>query len=428
MKNEDTLYWIWLAEKCGPASKYFNALMEKYDNPFDIYLLEENEIEQFDSLGKGLKDKLCQKDLDRAYEILKLCKQERIDIVTYGDRRYPERLKNLQDPPILLYCKGRFPDFNLRLCVGIVGTRRMSEYGKQSAYKIAYELGSSDVLTVSGMALGVDGVSACGALAAGGETVAVLGCGLDIVYPRQHKALMDEIARHGAVISEYPPKEPPHSYNFPKRNRIISGLCQGVLIVEASAGSGALITAADAAAQGREVFAVPGKISDAGAEGPNELIREGAYAVLSAEDILKHYQLIYGEDYDNDKRARAKRRYVGTDEALGRYGLTYALSTETDEIPEERVFEVKRQKRKAEKPEAEPKATKTDVPESVSALVESLGPITRKIYDCLPHDRAVSADAALIDGLTASDVITSLTMLEISGLVASLPGGMYIRK
>ena len=285
------------------------------------------------------------------------------------------------------------------------------------------------------MALGVDGVSACGALAAGGETVAVLGCGLDTVYPKNHKTLMDEIVRHGAVISEYPPKEPPHSYNFPKRNRIISGLCQGVLVVEAAAGSGALITAKEAIAQGREVFAIPGKISDAGAEGPNELIRSGAYTALSAQDILKHYELVYGEDYDKDKMARAKKRAVSADTALERYGLTYAVGGE--EISEDRVFEVRRSKKKVAEPviTVEPAVTVTEkkeevaeAAESVSALVEGLDPITRKIYDCLPPDRAVSADVALIDGLTPSDVITSLTMLEIAGLVSSLPGGMYIRK
>lgn len=435
MRNQDVLYWIWLAEKCGPASKYFNSLMEIYDNPFDIYLLENDEVEQLKKLSKTLRDKLCEKDLERAYEILKFCKQERIDIITYADMRYPERLKNLQDPPVLLYCKGHFPDVNSRLCIGIVGTRKMSEYGKQSAYKIAYELGSADVLTVSGMALGVDGVSACGALAAGGDTVAVLGCGLDTVYPKQHERLMEEIVRHGAVISEYAPKEPPHSYNFPKRNRIISGLCQGVLIVEAAVGSGALITAKDAIAQGREVFAIPGKISDPGAEGPNELIKGGAYTALSADDILKHYELIYGEDYNKDKMARAKRKGVNADRALEKYGLSYGISSYREEMPEERIFEVKRAGSKARVPDEEPQESASKS-ESVttpavsvdSALVEGLDPITRKIYDCLPPDKAVSADVCLVDGLTASDVITSLTLLEISGLVASLPGGMYIRK
>ena len=263
MKNQDTLYWIWLAEKCGPASKEFNRIIEKYEDPFDVYRLDEEELEQFSALGKTVREKLCQKDLEGASEILRYCKQNRVDVISYADRRYPERLKQLQDPPVVLYCKGHFPEFDSSLCIGIVGTRKMSEYGKQSAYKIAYELAASSVVTVSGMALGIDSVAACASVMAGGRTVAVLGCGIDTVYPKQHKKLMDEICRHGAVITEYPPKEKPHGYNFPKRNRIISGLCQGVLVVEGAVGSGSLITANAAINQGRQVFAVPGKISDA---------------------------------------------------------------------------------------------------------------------------------------------------------------------
>ncbi len=429
MKNEDTLYWIWLAEKCGTASKYFNGLMEKYENPFDIYLLEESEIEQFDGLSKKLKDRLCEKDLNFCYELLRHCKQEHIDIITYADKRYPVRLRELREPPIVLYCKGHFPDFNSRLCVGIVGTRKMSEYGKQSAYKIAYELGAADVLTVSGMAKGIDGVSASGALAAGGETVAVLGCGLDTVYPKEHKTLMGEIARHGAVISEYPPKEPPYGYNFPKRNRIISGLCQGVLVVEASVGSGALITAKDAVAQGRELFAVPGKISDAGAEGPNDLIKNGAFPVHSAKDILKHYEFLYGDEYNVKGLERARRSERNADRAMERYGLFYAVGGESEEdaVPEARPARKKKNEGKVNEEAVTPVADASRE-ESVSSVVEELDGVTRRIYDSIPIDKAISADSVLCGGLTTAYVITALTMLEIYGLVSSLPGGMYIRK
>ena len=424
MKNQDTLYWLWLADKCGVASKSFNTLIEKYDNPFDIYRLEESEIEQLRELGKTLRARLCEKDLDASYEILKYCKQNKVDIITYGDKRYPERLKNLQDPPVVLYCKGHFPEINSRLCLGVVGTRSMSEYGKQSAYKIAYELAASSVLTVSGMALGIDGVAACATLAAGGETVAVLGCGIDVVYPKQHKALMDEICKHGAVITEYPPKEEPRGHNFPKRNRIISGLCQGVLVVEGSVGSGALITAKAAMEQGREVFAVPGKISDAGAEGPNDLIKEGAYPVLSARDILKHYEFLYGDGY---KRLSSAKRGQPADRVLERYGLFYAVRGEAE--GEEEIFLPKKEKKKKEavQPAQETEQTE-EKPESYNELVSGLDGITRKIFESLPTDRAVSADLVVGDGISVSDAITSLTLLELYGLVSSLPGGLYIRK
>lgn len=432
MIGQDALYWIWLAEKCGVASRNFDRLIQKYPNPFDIYRLESEELAQLDGLGDTLRDKLCEKDLDAAYSIMKYCKSNRIDIVTYADRRYPERLKNIQDPPILLYCMGHFPNFNESLCVATVGTRKMSEYGKQSSYKIAYELGSAGALVVSGMALGIDGVAAAGALASGGQTVAVLGCGIDTVYPKQHKQLMEQIARHGAVITEYPPKEEPHGYNFPKRNRIISGLCQGTVVVEASVASGALITAKRAIDQGREVFAIPGKINDEGAEGPNSLICEGAYPVLSADDILKHYEFLYSDVINKKKLSRARTNMPTADSALAKYGLFYALGAE--EV-EEKVFSV-RSSRKKKKPEeetvAEQKVVETPAKEENgqgnAALIESLDVNTRKILESLPFDSAISVDKIAIDGIGVTEIITALTMLEIDGLVTSLPGGLFMRK
>ena len=425
MKNENTLYWLWLSLKCGVASKDFNRLIEKYEDPFELYRLEEAEIEQFAGLEKTVKEKLCEKDLDKAYDILKYCKQEKVDIISYGDSRYPERLRELEAPPVLLYCKGHFPDFNTRLCIGVVGTRDMSEYGKQSAYKIACELSGAGVITVSGMAKGIDGVAACGALTAGGQTVAVLGCGIDRVYPSEHKKLMSEIIRHGAVITEYPPKEAPHGYNFPKRNRIISGLCQGVLVVEAPVGSGALITAKDAIGQGRELFAVPGNIDDANAKGPNELIKDGAYAVLSSADILSHYGFLYGDTYDERALSSAKKKSDSVNSALKKYGLSYALNIKTRELELPIEIPVETEKTQSTEPPVAAEPIKT---EDNKALLEGLDPLTRKIFEALPVDRAVSADAVVGDGISTAEAITSLTVLELQGLVSSLPGGLYIRK
>lgn len=442
MVNQDVLYWIWLAEKCGHASKYFGKLIEQFGNPFDIYQLESEEIEQIPLISDFLKAKLCEKNIDASYEILKHCKSKGIDIITYADKRYPERLKNTIDPPILLYCKGHFPSVDSLVCIGVVGTRKMSEYGKQSAYKISYELASSGACVVSGMALGIDGVASCGALSAGGVTVAVLGCGLDTVYPQNHKTLMEEIAKHGAVITEYPPKEPPHGYNFPKRNRIISGLSKGILVVEASVGSGALITAQSAHDQGRDIYAVPGKISDAGAEGPNTLIRDGAYSASSADDILKNYEFLYGESMAQNKPPRVGGRKMSADQALEKYGLYYALNTRKEE--EERVFEVKRGRKKAllaedkkkaksvsdieiEKP-AENAKKETYAGDSSSSIIDGLDRVTKSIFESIPQDKAISADSISLPGVSVSEIITALTMLELYGLVSSLPGGLYIRK
>ena len=441
MRDENTLYWLWLAEKCGIASKQFGRLIEKYDDPFDVYRLSEDEIEQLEGINGALRAKLCEKDLESSYSILRYCKENRVDIISYGDSRYPARLKNIEDAPILLYCLGHFPDFNSALCIGIVGTRKMSEYGKQSAYKIGYELSSAGAIVVSGMALGVDGAAASGALSAGGRTVAVLGCGISVVYPKEHKKLMEEISRKGAVITEYPPAEAPHGHNFPKRNRIISGLCQGVLVVEGAAGSGALITARRAIDQGREVFALPGKIDESNSEGPNELIREGAYPALCSDDILRHYDFLYHDVIDYSKHTKAKRKVArgDADAALKKYGvgsrvLKFANDPKPQEpaqtqTPDEESF-VLEQKREEEQTPIEQASTekRESMADNSAELLAGLDETTRRVFENLPIDKAVSPDALAAAGIGVGDAITSLTMLELCGLVSSLPGGLYVRK
>ena len=443
VRDENTLYWLWLAQKCGVASKQFGRLIDKYDDPFDIYGLSDDEVEQLDGIDTSLKAKLCQKDLENAYSILKYCKENRVDIISYSDARYPSRLKNTEDAPVLLYCLGRFPDFNSSLCIGMVGTRKMSEYGKQSAYKIAYELASANAIVVSGMALGVDGTAACGALAAGGITVAVLGCGISTAYPKEHKRLMEEIAKKGAVITEYPPNEPPRAHNFPKRNRIISGLCQGVLVVEGSQSSGAMITARRAIDQGREVFALPGKIDESNSGGPNELIREGAYAALSSEDILAHYQFLYGDVIDFGKHTKAKKKNAAADvdAALKKYGVgsrelpKYSnrrdarsgdgeIAIESSE-PIKTETAQKNEEIAPEQTHAEPRETLAD---DSAALLATLDEETRRVFEALPIDKAVSPDSLSALGIDIGAAITALTMLELCGLVSSLPGGLYVRR
>ena len=187
MLSEDRLYWIWLADRCGVASKEFARLIARFDNPFEIFRLEPEEIDAIDCISRRLKDRLSEKSLEHSYSTLKYCKQNDIGIVTYGDKNYPSRLKTLEDPPALLYFVGNFPEFDKKLCVGVVGTRKISAYGMESTYKISYELASAGVCVVSGMALGVDAVAACAAIAAGGCTVAVLGCGIDVVQPKRDK-------------------------------------------------------------------------------------------------------------------------------------------------------------------------------------------------------------------------------------------------
>lgn len=440
MKDESSLYWIWLSEKCGIASKEFGRLAEQYDDPFELYRMDDEEIERLSGIGHALKSRLCEKSLESAYAILRYCKNNRIAVIPYADVRYPARLRSIEDPPVLLYATGKIPDWNDRLCVGMVGTRKMSEYGRQTAYKISYELAAANAVVVSGMALGVDGVAACGALAADGCTVAVLGCGISVVYPKQHERLMRQIEKQGAVITEYPPTEAPHGYNFPKRNRIISGLCQGVLVIEGAAGSGALITAKLAIDQGRELFALPGKVDESNSEGPNELIQGGAYVALNAEDILRYYDFLYHDKIDYKGLLTAKSRPVSEETALRRYGVS--ATDESRRGERRRRSEPSREEKKNESPaQAAPQKESGSVAagegaESASqkrddgsaAILSSLDEATRNVFARMPMERAVSPDALTVEGMGMGEIVTALTLLELSGLVASLPGGLYVRR
>jgi len=439
MRDENSLYWIWLAERCGAESSEFIRLIERYENPFDLYRLEDEETEHLEGISSALKSRLCDKALDSSYSILRYCRENKVDVITYADKRYPQRLKLIETPPVVLYCMGKLPDLNKRLCVGMVGTRKMSEYGKQSAYKISYELASANAVIVSGMALGVDAVSACGAMEAGGDTVAVLGCGISVVYPKEHKKLMGEIGRKGAIITEYPPMERPNARNFPRRNRIISGLSQGVIIIEGDMRSGALITASRAIAQGREVFALPGKINESNSDGPNELIRNGANVVLSSDDILNFYDFLYHGVINYKGHTRAKRVQSDVDGTLAKYGasgvcykgryescdsLGNDVTLASDLLARQEIIPEKKAKKQERVPDKKEEASADNSAEILASLDDKC----RAVFENMPIDKAVSVDALADCGVSVVDIVTAFTILEVSGLIASLPGGLYIRK
>lgn len=212
-------------------------------------------------------------------------------VLTLGDPRYPAELLQTQDPPLLLYVRGQLGALQHALRLAIVGSRNPTPQGALNARQFAHALGQAGVCVVSGLALGVDGAAHEGALEAGAPTIAVVGTGLDRVYPSRHRDLAHRIAAQGALVSEYPLGTPPLSPNFPKRNRIIAGLSQGTLVVEAALQSGSLITARQAAEQGREVFAIPGSIHSPQARGCHALIRQGAKLVESAQDILEELRV-----------------------------------------------------------------------------------------------------------------------------------------
>ncbi len=219
-----------------------------------------------------------------------------VQTLTWEDERYPQRLHTIDDPPPVLYVKGELAPTD-DWAVAMVGTRNASNYGREAARTLATDLARAGVTIISGLAVGIDAQAHRSALEAGGRTIAVLGSGLDVIYPHENHRLAQEIVARGALISEYALGTQPEAPNFPPRNRIISGLSRGVVVVEAGERSGALITASYAAEQGRDVFAVPGSIFFRGSVGTNRLIRDGATPVLSAEDILEALNLTSVSQY-----------------------------------------------------------------------------------------------------------------------------------
>ncbi len=425
-KNEHT-FWVWLSLACGVASKDFGRLAGRYE-PYELFEMSEEEIGQIDGIGDGLKAKLTNKKLEDAERIVEECRKHRVEIVSYADAAYPSRLRTIEDPPVVLYVKGELPLFEERPAVGVVGTRKMSEYGRKTAFDLSFGLAKAGAVIVSGLALGIDGVAACGALAAKGKTVAVLGCGVLVDYPKAHRALKQSIERTGAVISEYPPGEPANPYNFPKRNRIISGMCQGTLLVECALKSGSMITARLAISQGRQLFAVPGKIGDVGAEGPNALIQEGAYVAVTAKDILKHYEFLYGKLLD----LRTPREIPDCDAALRYFGVPADYETgrlgRRETAVEAPKQEPKKQTKKESKQEIkqEIKQVPKETPKPTPSV--ALSSVEQSVLDRMPLDRPTPPDALCSENCGIGEVLTALTMLELYGVVTSLPGGLYIRK
>jgi len=261
-------------------------LLEHYATAQEIITASCDELKRIEGIGEEIAYDISQlksEDIDNEFRLIK---KYGLDILTVCDDDYPENLKSIYDPPIVLYVKGNLTAQD-KLSIGIVGSRRASFYGLNSAEKFAYELAGLGFTVVSGLAYGIDTQAHKGALKADGRTIAVLGSGLANIYPSENKKLAGQISQSGAVISEFPLSAAPLPNNFPRRNRIISGLSLGLLVVEAAKNSGALITADFALEQGREVFALPGKIDSGNSFGTNGLIKQGAKLVSNIEDILE---------------------------------------------------------------------------------------------------------------------------------------------
>lgn len=362
------VYWIWLSRQKGLSNRKKLELCARYEDPQKLF-------------EAGV---LANCALDEAEKILADCHRLGIELVTAGDEAYPQRLLQISDPPLVLYYKGCLPDFDREAAVGVVGTRKASAYGLLSAERLARQISLCGGLVVSGMAAGIDTQAAWGALRAGKPTVAVLGGGVEQVYPASNRSLYQALEQQGCILSEYPPGTNATKWTFPQRNRIISGLSVAVLAVEAPEKSGTLITIADAKKQGRDVFAVPGQIDSAFCAGSNALLRDGAAAATCGWDILRAYQA----------------RFPGK---LHEQGAAQA--------PFVPAAPVKPPKAKP----APPKVTVLGDTPQEQAVLSALAEGERT------YDQIIQAS-----GLEAQKALAVLTMLEIKGKVKTLPGSRAI--
>lgn len=383
-------YWLWLTNLPHLPNQARLALLQRFGDPEQIYYADTEQLALTEGLTREHLTALEDHSLAAADRILADCQRLNLRILTLQDAEYPGRLKNIYDPPCLLYAKGRMPLFDEAAAVAVVGTRDCTPYGEMAAEKLGYGLASGGAMVVTGLAKGIDAAAARGALRAGGGIAAVVGNGLDIAYPYESRYLYEDVAAAGVLLSEYPPGTRPVGRNFPARNRILSGLCVATLVVEAPLKSGALITASTALDQGRDVFAVPGPIDAPASQGCNRLIRDGAGLVSDAWDILREYEARFPEKLQAEEA-------LAEPEVLG-----YRAETVEPAKPALPSFSISRDK-----------PTLTDDQITLLRILTEEPQTTDEVIDQtdLPIRRVLSA----------------LTLLEMDGLAMQHPGKRYTR-
>ena len=394
-----TVYWIWLSRCRGVGPVLARSLLEHFGSPEAVYQASETELERA-GLPAALRTSLACRELGTAQAILEQCRAAAIRILTLWEDGYPAALRRNRNAPLLLYCRGVLPDPTLQPWIGVVGARQADALGLANARLLGWQIAGCGGVVITGMAKGVDAEAAQGALDRGAAVIGVLGCGADVVYPAENRALYARVAGQGCLLSEYPPGVKPNARHFPARNRIISALSDGVVVVQAAEKSGALITARWAVEQGREVFAVPGPAGDALSKGCNQLLREGASLTESGWDVMQTYLCRYPDAVWEDHTLPPPKTAPDA-EAKRTAKSAPGPSDLSDEAPPTRI--------------AAP----------VCAPAPPLTDDQRAIVDAL-RDGPLQLDA-LIDrvGLSAARVLPQLTLLEIKRIILQKPGKRY---
>ena len=411
------VYWIWLSLACTPGSSTFSSLLQRFSDAEEIYNAEDSDFRGV--IDRKLSDRtaLLDKNLDEAKRILAFCKSKRVGIVTYSDPAFPESLRSISNPPVLLYYRGVWQDFNSgNFFAAIVGTRSVSDYGRKNTFVIARDLARAGATVVSGMAIGIDGVALAGALSVNAPTVAVIGSGIDVCYPSGHVTLAREIVKRGCVITEFAPGTPPRRFNFPKRNRLISGLSRATLVMEGRESSGALITARCAFEQGRSVYALPGNVGSQNSEVTNLLLKNGARAFVSADDIVRDFEKEFSGRLNPFKLAERSE-----------YDMVSVLSAfkVMAVAPSDNIFTARAERHtsvadRAVSVAAAPPRAEAEKP-SQEAL-PSFDKPTLKLYKKIPSDGEIHIESLVDEETDLRSVMKMLLKLEMGRFVIMLPG------
>ena len=402
------VHWIWFAHRPGLSDRMKLALLGQFPDPEDLFFADSRLLERIPELSQEAREALGDKNLTDAEETLEYCRREQIHLLTIRDAAYPARLKNIADPPVLLYYKGTLPDLDGSPVIGVVGTRKASVYGLTTAKRMGYQIGRCGGIVVSGMAKGIDAMAMEGALTAGSPVVGVLGCGADIVYPLCNRSLFQDTERYGCILSEFAPGTNPAKWTFPKRNRIIAGLSCGVLVVEAPQISGALITARQALDQGRDVFTVPGNIDVSTFVGSNQLLREGAIAVSSGWDVVSEYEDLYPDKIHRDD-SPSRQTVSGEEKRPAKVAQKVHLPGKNPDADE------KSHKKVIDKAASSPYI-------DVNAIRPKLSAEEKAIVDTLKNGERLVDEIIAETGMRTGKLLAMLTMLELKGVIRRLPG------
>jgi len=403
-------YWIWLSAMGGVGAVTALRLLDYFGDAEKVFLANEKQYRQVEGVKPSDISSLMDKSLDKANAILVDCERIGCRVLTFFDEEYPERLRNIYNPPVTLYVKGTLQVVDHVPVVGIVGTRDCTSYGLSAAESISYELARCGIIVATGLAKGIDSAAARGALRAGGQgyIVGVIGSGHGVVYPPENAKLFDDVANFGAIISEYPPYKPVAKTHFPARNRLISGISLGVAVIEAPKRSGALITASRALEQGRDVFTLPGNVDSRSCEGSNLLLRDGAIAILSAEDIISEYAKLFPSKI---KISAPADRQVESEIARRKPDLQMPSYKSKPGVNKKEIDNIAR-------------VEYIDVEEIIAALDGDERIVARTIKSKRMHIDEIILESKL----EASRVLTAITLMEIKGSIFSSSGKFYSLK